>query len=81
MMFPGEMIINIDPKEFSYVRLLKGFISKGERNAGVKFLLSGFKNYVVSFLYISYNLVAEESPSARYFQIHNVLQEHKVMMI
>ena len=58
MMFPGEMIINIDPKEFSYVRVLNGFISKGERNAGVKFLLSEFKNYVVSFLYISYNLVA-----------------------
>ena len=52
-MFPGEMIIYIDPKELSYVRLLKGFTSKGERNAGVKFLLSGFKNYVVSFLYIN----------------------------
>ena len=52
-MFPGEMMINIDPKEFSYVRLLMGFTSKGEKNAGVKFHLSGFKNYVVSFLYIN----------------------------
>ena len=52
-MFPGEMMINIDPKEFSYVRMLKGFTSKGEKNAGVKFHLSGFKNYVVSFLYIN----------------------------
>ena len=51
MVFPGEMIINVDPKEFGYVKL--GFTSKGERNAGVKFLLSGFKNYVVSFLYIN----------------------------
>ena len=53
MVFPGEVIIHIDPKEFSYVRLLKGFTSKGERNTGVKFLLSGFKNYVISFLYIN----------------------------
>ena len=52
-MFPGEMMINIDPKEFSYVRLLKEFTSKGEKNAGVKFHLSRFKNYVVSFLYIN----------------------------
>ena len=52
-MFPGKMMINIDPKEFSYVRLLKGFTSKGEKNAGVKFFFSGFKNYVVSFLYIN----------------------------
>ena len=53
MVFPGEMMINIDPKEFSYVRLLKEFTSKGEKNAGVKFHLSRFKNYVVSFLYIN----------------------------
>ena len=53
MVFSGEMIINIDPKEFSYVRLFRGFTSIGERNAGVKFLLSGFKIYVVSFLYIN----------------------------
>ena len=56
-MFPGEMMINIDPKEFSYVRLLKEFTSKGEKNAGVKFRLSGFKNYVVSFLYITESLL------------------------
>ena len=58
MVFPGEMMINIDPKEFSYVRLLKGFTSKGEKNAGVKFLLSEFKNYVVGFLYINWELIA-----------------------
>ena len=33
-MFPSEMIANIDPKEFSYIGLFKGFTSKGERNVG-----------------------------------------------
>ena len=37
MVFPGDMIINIASKELSYVRLLEGFTSKGERNAGVKY--------------------------------------------
>ena len=50
-MFPGEMMINIGPKEFSYVRLLKGFTSKGEKNAGLKFFFSGIKNYVESLLH------------------------------
>ena len=58
MVFPGEMIINIDPKEFSYVRLLLEFTSKGERNAGVKFLLSGFKNYVVRAYCRAYCILA-----------------------
>ena len=38
MVFPSEMIINIDPKEFSYLRLLYGFTSKGERNFACIFL-------------------------------------------
>ena len=50
MAFPGEMIVNKNPKEFSYIRLSWEFTSKGERNAWVRFILSGFKNDVVSFL-------------------------------
>ena len=54
MVFPDDiMIVNIDPKELSYIGLLKGFIPKGEGTAGVKFLLYGYKNDVVSFLQIN----------------------------
>ena len=50
MAFPGEMIVNKNPKEFSFIRLSWEFTSKGEINAWVRFILSGFKNDVVSFL-------------------------------
>ena len=53
IVFPSEMIANIDPKEFSYIGLFKRFTSKGERNIGAKFLLFGFINDIVSFLYIN----------------------------
>ena len=49
MAFPGEMIVNKNPKEFSYIRLSWEFTPKGERNALVRFILSGFKNDVVFF--------------------------------
>ena len=53
IMFPSGMIANIDPKEFSYIGLFKGFTSKGERNVGAEFLLFGFINDIVCFLYIN----------------------------
>ena len=54
MVFPYDiMVVNIGPKELSYIGILKGFIPKGKRNVGVKFLLYGFKNDVVSFLYMN----------------------------
>ena len=56
MAFSGEMIVNKNPKEFSYIRLSWGFTSKGERKAWIRFILSGFKNDVVSFLKTNWKL-------------------------
>ena len=43
MVFPGEMIINIDRKEFSYVTLLRGLPPKEREMLQLNFLRLGLK--------------------------------------
>ena len=53
MVFPGEMIINIDPKEFSYVTLLRGLPPGGREMLQLDFFRLGLKITLLVFFILT----------------------------